>query len=56
MVINKSIVAKINRIEGIVTFKKKQFVNERLNVWNADIKSLLGLVEQTCHLIDRARS
>ncbi len=56
MVINKSIVAKINRIEGIVTFKKKQFVNDRLNVWNADIKSLLGLVEKTTHLINRART
>ena len=41
MVVNKAIVAKINRIEGIVTFKKKPTTNGVLNDWNSDIKSLL---------------
>lgn len=55
MVYNKAITAKINRIEGIVTFKKKEKVNEALNVWNADVNSLLKKVEETCHLINRER-
>jgi len=55
MVYNKAITAKINRIEGIVTFKKKQKVNDALNIWNADVNQLLRKVEETCHLINRER-
>ena len=52
MVYNKSLVAKINRLEGIVSFKKKESVNEQLNGWNSDIRSLLSKIEETCHLIN----
>uniref|UniRef100_A0A7S3JDW6 PCI domain-containing protein n=1 Tax=Euplotes harpa TaxID=151035 RepID=A0A7S3JDW6_9SPIT len=55
MVINKRIVAKINRLEGIVKFHKKEFVNDTLNNWNSDIKSLLGKIDKTCHLINREK-
>ena len=55
MVVKKSLHAKINRIEGIVTFKKQAFVDSSLNEWNSDINSLLGKIEETCHLINRER-
>jgi len=37
MVYNKSITAKINRLEGVVVFKKRETVNDQLNGWNTDI-------------------
>jgi len=52
MVYNKSLIAKINRLEGVVVFKKTETVNEQLNTWNSDIRSLLGKIEETCHLIN----
>jgi len=55
MVFNKSLVAKINRLDGIVSFKKKETVNDQLNGWNSDIKTLLSKIEETCHLINRER-
>mmetsp|Transcript_20892 Transcript_20892/g.23242 ORF Transcript_20892/g.23242 Transcript_20892/m.23242 type:complete len:134 (+) Transcript_20892:916-1317(+) len=55
MVINKRIIAKINRIDGIVKFGKKEFVNDTLNSWNYDIKDLLSKIDTTCHLINREK-
>jgi len=55
MVINKRIVAKINRLDGIVKFHKKEFVNDTLNNWNHDIKSLLTKIDKTSHLINKER-
>lgn len=51
MVINKRITAKINRLDGIVNFKKPSPVNN----WNHDIKSLLRNIDTTCHLINREK-
>lgn len=53
LVINKSIFAKIDRPNGIVSFKKSQDPNEALNEWGHNINDLLGLLERTCHLIHR---
>lgn len=56
MVVNNSVSAKINRMEGIVSFnKKKSGTEEMLEVWNKDLKSLLTKVENTCHLINREK-
>ena len=55
MVINNSIVAKINRLAGSVKFGKKEFVNDTLNNWNHDIKDLLSKIDKTCHLINREK-
>ena len=55
MVINRRIIAKINRIDGIVKFGKKEFVNDTLNTWNHDIKELLSKIDTTCHLINREK-
>jgi 26S proteasome regulatory subunit N5 len=47
MVINKRISAKINRLEGIVTFKKPKAED--------DSKALLSKIDKTCHLINREK-
>lgn len=55
MVVNKRIHAKINRMTGVVTFRKKEYTNDTLNTWNFDIRSLLDKIETTCHLINREK-
>eukprot|EP00640_Fibrocapsa_japonica_P001353 CAMPEP_0113942926 /NCGR_PEP_ID=MMETSP1339-20121228/14958_1 /TAXON_ID=94617 /ORGANISM="Fibrocapsa japonica" /LENGTH=404 /DNA_ID=CAMNT_0000947617 /DNA_START=237 /DNA_END=1451 /DNA_ORIENTATION=+ /assembly_acc=CAM_ASM_000762 len=45
--------ARIDRPAGIVSFSKHQPPEEILSAWNADISELLGLVEKTCHLINK---
>jgi len=56
MVVNKRIKARINRLEGVVTFQqRKQFTNERLGNWNKSVAEILDKVEQTCHFINREK-
>jgi len=44
---------KIDRPMGITTFKKTRAAEAVLSDWASDIGSLLGLMESTCHLINR---
>jgi len=55
MVTSKTILAKMDRLEGLVVFKQLQTVetNEVLNTWAHDIVSLLQLVEKSNHLINK---
>lgn len=58
MVVAKLVQAKINRMDGIVVFKKeKQEVNtnKKLQEWNTNIAHTLEKIEYTCHLIDREK-
>ena len=68
MVVKKTgVAARINRMEGLVVFKKGQTLeagvsasteksaNEALNEWNFDVRSMLDKIEQTCHLINREK-
>jgi len=52
MVSNKTVSAKIDRIDGIITFKKQQNAQEVLNNWSNDIVQLLNTVEKSVHLIN----
>lgn len=52
MVSSKTISAKIDRIDGIVNFKKPQQTQDVLNNWSSDIVQLLGLLEKSVHLIN----
>jgi len=52
-VTNKSIYAKINRPEGVVSFKKTKTPEQKLNDWSNDIKTLLSHVEKATHYIQR---
>jgi len=53
MVSDKQLYAKINRPTGIVTFQKPQDSNDQLEAWSRDINDVIGLVEKTCHLINK---
>uniref|UniRef100_A0A6B2L4N2 PCI domain-containing protein n=1 Tax=Arcella intermedia TaxID=1963864 RepID=A0A6B2L4N2_9EUKA len=53
LVVAGAIFAKIDRPHGIISFQKAPQPTDLLNNWSADIESLLGLVENTCHLIHR---
>lgn len=62
MVVKKTgVAAKINRMQGIVVFKRggdgalQKSANEALNEWNFDVREMLDKIEQTCHLINREK-
>lgn len=51
MVTSGAIFARIDRLDGIVVFKRPQHPNDLLNDWSGNISKLLNLVESTCHQI-----
>jgi len=53
LVVGGTVFAKIDRPHGIIAFKKVEQPSDVLNSWSSDIEQLLGLVENTCHLIHR---
>lgn len=53
MVSNGTLYAKIDRPKDVVRFMKKRSEEEVLSDWGADIKTLLGLVEETTYLIHK---
>mmetsp|Transcript_22266 Transcript_22266/g.39999 ORF Transcript_22266/g.39999 Transcript_22266/m.39999 type:complete len:475 (-) Transcript_22266:233-1657(-) len=53
MVSNGTLYAKIDRPKDIVRFMKKRCEEEVLSDWAADIKTLLGLVDETTYLIHK---
>lgn len=53
MVSSGALYAKIDRPMDIVRFAKKRCEEEVLSDWAADIKELLGLVEETTYLIQK---
>jgi len=53
MVVDKSVEAKVDRLDEIVHFSRNQDPNEMLNEWSHNISDLMGLVMKTTHLINR---
>lgn len=53
LVVNKTIWAKVNRLEGIVNFKATKPANEVLNDWSVDINTLMSNVCKASHLINK---
>jgi len=47
------VVAKIDRISGIIQFKPKKSDNEVLNEWVFDMNKVLDIVDKTCNYIIR---
>lgn len=47
------IVGKIDRVDGVIVFRRKRGDDEVLDDWVQDVNSLLELVNNTCNLIDR---
>jgi len=53
MVNSKSLVAKIDRPMGVVSFRTTQNSNGTLNSWATSLEKLLDLVEKSCHEIHK---
>ena len=53
LVSNKTISAKIDRLQDIVTFQQKQSPQEILNEWSVNLNSLMTIINKTCHLINK---
>lgn len=51
LVVDKTIQAKIDRLEGIVNFTQQKDPNDILNDWSFNINTLMQLVNKTNHLI-----
>lgn len=44
---------KIDRPAGVITFSEPASAEEVLSDWAGSVSSMLGLMESTCHLINR---
>lgn len=53
MVVNKTIWAKVDRLEGIINFTAQKHPNETLNDWSRNLNKLMNLVGKTNHLINK---
>lgn len=53
LVVNKTIWAKVDRLEGIVNFSTEKHPNEILNEWSWNLNTLVNLVSKTNHLINK---
>ncbi|KAG0492779.1 hypothetical protein HPP92_006177 [Vanilla planifolia] len=53
MVVSNSLVAKIDRPMGVVSFQTAKDSNEILNSWAMNLEKLLDLVEKSCHQIHK---
>lgn len=53
LVVNKTVRAKLDRLAGIVHFRKTKDPNDVLNDWANNISSLMNLVNKTTHLITK---
>jgi len=53
LVVNKTVMAKMDRLEGIVSFRRPKDPNDVLNEWSHNINKLMGLVGKTTHLITK---
>ena len=53
MVSEGDLYARINRPEDIVSFEKSKSHEERLSDFGGDLDKLLGLCDDTCHLIQK---
>ncbi|XP_071107256.1 26S proteasome non-ATPase regulatory subunit 12-like [Haliotis cracherodii] len=53
LVVNKTVSAKIDRLEGIVNFTSQKDPNDILNDWSHSLTNLMNLVNKTDHLINK---
>lgn len=53
MVVAKSLMAKIDRPLGMVSFQIAKDSNDILNSWSTNLEKLLDLVEKSCHQIHK---
>merc|ERR1712179_458247 len=53
LVVSKTVQAKIDRLEGVVSFSQKKDPNAVLNQWSTRVADLMPLVHKTNHLINK---
>lgn len=53
LVVNKTVNAKIDRLDGIVSFSTKKDPSDVLNEWSNNLNTLMDLVNRTTHLITK---
>lgn len=53
LVVNKTVSAKIDRLEGTVNFTSQKDPNDILNDWSHSLTNLMNLVNKTDHLINK---
>jgi 26S proteasome regulatory subunit N5 len=53
LVTNGTIFARMDRPAGIISFKQPVAPETTLQAWAGDISELLGLMDETCHLISK---
>ncbi|CAF1099955.1 unnamed protein product [Adineta steineri] len=53
LVSNKTIIAKIDRLQNIITFQQHKSPQEILNDWSINLNSLMTIINKTCHLINK---
>lgn len=51
--VNKTVEAKIDRLEGVVSFCKAKNPSDLLDDWTYNISSLMNFVNKTTHLITK---
>lgn len=56
LVVNKTIWAKVNRLEGVINFKATKPANEVLNDWSHDLNHLMNNVCKINHLINKEQT
>lgn len=53
LVNNNTLTVKMDRPSGVIHFSAKRAASELLNDWAFSINELMGLVNKTCHLINK---
>lgn len=53
LVVNKTVQAKMDRLDGIINFRQHRDPNNILNDWSSNISRLMQLVNKTNHLITK---
>ncbi|XP_070580943.1 26S proteasome non-ATPase regulatory subunit 12-like [Ptychodera flava] len=53
LVVNKTVYARVDRLQGIITFAQHKDPNDILNEWSHNLNQLMQLVNKTTHLINK---
>lgn len=53
LVVSKTVEAKIDRLDGIVSFQRSKDPNDILNEWSSNINSLMSYVNKATHYISK---
>ncbi|VDO02769.1 unnamed protein product [Rodentolepis nana] len=55
LVVKKTVQAKIDRLENVVRFTENKLATDILNDWSHNVSSLMSLINEATHLINKER-